>query len=237
MAAAMPWRTRATTHGRYRLGSATRTSSTRCVTPNLRRIDLRTSGDNRRSLRHRPLPRFDSEQFRSAPKASHASTHKHLRCQTLTSLSFGDKRLFREVSKPEQLEIPVGLLRERAFVWHHRGHGNSAEARLRRDDPHRASCPAAGRDREGASRNQSRGSSYSLTRRSDVRFREQTGKTYARSEPYRLLPQRSFRKHSLDLPIGLCHGPRNGSVVSSLHCMNDPNWRVTCQATSDDENS
>src|SRR5262249_7212631 len=37
---------------RYRPGLATRTSSTRCVTPNLRRIDLRTSGDNRRSLRH-----------------------------------------------------------------------------------------------------------------------------------------------------------------------------------------
>jgi putative ABC transport system substrate-binding protein len=34
-----------------RLGSATRTSSTRCVTPNLRQIDLRTSGDHRRSLR------------------------------------------------------------------------------------------------------------------------------------------------------------------------------------------
>ena len=52
MAAAMPWPTRATTHGRYRPGSGTKTSSTRCVTPNLRRIDLRTSGDNRRSLRH-----------------------------------------------------------------------------------------------------------------------------------------------------------------------------------------
>src|SRR5262245_41387321 len=37
------------TRGRYRLGLGTRTSSTRCVTPNLRRIDLRTSGDNRRS--------------------------------------------------------------------------------------------------------------------------------------------------------------------------------------------
>src|SRR5215510_9359762 len=50
-AAATPWRTRATTPVRCRLGSATRTSSTRCVTPNLRRIDLRTSGDNRRSQR------------------------------------------------------------------------------------------------------------------------------------------------------------------------------------------
>jgi len=83
---------------------------------------------------------------RVRPKASHASTLKHLRCQTLTSLSFGDKRLFREVSKPEQLDIPAGLPRERAFVWQHRRHGNSTEARLRRDDPHRASCPAAGRD-------------------------------------------------------------------------------------------
>src|SRR5262245_32059665 len=26
-------------------------------------------------------------------------------------------------------------------------------------------------------------------------------------------------KHSLDLPIGLSHRPRDGSVVSSLHCM------------------
>ena len=52
MAAAMPRPTRATTHGRYRPGSSTRTSSTPCATRSLRRIDLRTSGDNRRSLRH-----------------------------------------------------------------------------------------------------------------------------------------------------------------------------------------
>ena len=52
MAAAMPRPTRATTHGRYRPGSGTRTSSTPCATRRLRRIDLRTSGDNRRSLRH-----------------------------------------------------------------------------------------------------------------------------------------------------------------------------------------
>src|SRR5262245_8014386 len=57
MVAAMPWPMPATTHGHYRPGSATRTSSTRCVTPNLRRIDLRTSGDNRRSLRHVEGPR------------------------------------------------------------------------------------------------------------------------------------------------------------------------------------
>ena len=44
MAAAMPWRTPATTHGRYRLGSATRTSSTRCATPSCRRIDSSTFG-------------------------------------------------------------------------------------------------------------------------------------------------------------------------------------------------
>src|SRR5262245_46535193 len=29
-------------------------------------------------------------------------------------------------------------------------------------------------------------------------------------------------KHSLDLPIGLSPRPRDGSVVSSVHCMNDP---------------
>jgi hypothetical protein len=48
--------------------------------------------------------------------------------------------------------------------------------------------------------------------------------------------QAVIRKHSHDLPIGLSHGPRDGSVVSS-HCMNGPNRRVTWQATSDDENS
>ena len=47
----------------------------------------------------------------------------------------------------------------------------------------------------------------------DVRFRGQTGKTYARSEPYRFLPQAVIRKHSLDLPTGLSHRPRAGSVV------------------------
>src|SRR6516225_2972571 len=29
-------------------------------------------------------------------------------------------------------------------------------------------------------------------------------------------------ERSLDLPIGLSHRPRDGSVVLSLHCMNDP---------------
>src|SRR5262249_44067144 len=71
-------------------------------------------------------PHRDSEQFRSAPKVPHASMRKHLRCQRATSRAFGDKRLFREVSKPEQLEIPVGLPRERAFVWQHRGPTNNS---------------------------------------------------------------------------------------------------------------
>jgi hypothetical protein len=31
--------------------------------------------------------------------------------------------------------------------------------------------------------------------------------------------------------------PRNGSVVSSVYCMNDPNRRVTWQATLNDDNS
>src|SRR5262249_57831007 len=153
-----------------------------------------------------------------APKASQASTLKHLRCQTLPSRSFGDKRLFREVSKTGALEIPVALPHERAFVWQHRRHGYSAEARLRRDYPHRASCPAAGRDREGASRNQSRGSSYSLTRRSDVRFGEQTGKTNARSELYRFWLPVVIGKHSFDLPIGLSHTPRwKRGIIPPLH--------------------
>src|SRR5215469_16444737 len=42
--------------------------------------------------------RLDSEQFRSTPKVPHASMHKHLRCQTLTSRVIGDKGLFRRVS-------------------------------------------------------------------------------------------------------------------------------------------
>ena len=51
----------------------------------------------------------DSEQFRPAPKVPHASMRKHLRCQRATSRAFGDKRLFREVSKTGALEIPVAL--------------------------------------------------------------------------------------------------------------------------------
>ena len=35
-------------------------------------------------------------------------------------------------------------------------------------------------------------------------------------------PGHDNRALSRDLPIGLSHGPRDGSVVSSLHCMNDP---------------
>src|SRR5262245_1934617 len=44
-AAATPWRTPATTRGRYSLGSGTRTSGTRCATPSWRRIGSRISGD------------------------------------------------------------------------------------------------------------------------------------------------------------------------------------------------
>jgi hypothetical protein len=35
-------------------------------------------------------------------------------------------------------------------------------------------------------------------------------------------PQLVIRKHSLDSPIGLSHRLGDGNVVSSLHCMNDP---------------
>src|SRR5262249_2683885 len=38
-------------------------------------------------------------------------------------------------------------------------------------------------------------------------------KTFAHSEPYRFLSQRVIWKHSPDLPIGLGHRPRDGSVV------------------------
>src|SRR5262249_300746 len=44
-AAATLWQTRATSPGRCRLGSATKTSNTPFDTPNLHRIGLRTSGD------------------------------------------------------------------------------------------------------------------------------------------------------------------------------------------------
>src|SRR5262245_51085869 len=42
----------------------------------------------------------------------------------------------------------------------------------------------------------------------------------ARSEPYRS-PQAAIREHSLTC-LGLIPRPRDGSVVSSLHCTNDP---------------
>src|SRR5215472_10858655 len=35
-------------------------------------------------------------------------------------------------------------------------------------------------------------------------------------------PHAAIRKHSVDLPMGLSHRPPDESVVSSLHCMNDP---------------
>jgi hypothetical protein len=70
-------------------------------------------------------PRLASEQFRPAPKVPHASMLKHLRCQTLTSRAIGDKRLFREVSKPGPLEYRRALPRA-AFVWHHARHGPNA---------------------------------------------------------------------------------------------------------------
>jgi hypothetical protein len=56
MAAVMPWPTPATTHGRCRHGSGTKTSSTRCATPSWRRIGSRISGDR--------APR-DPAQFRT----------------------------------------------------------------------------------------------------------------------------------------------------------------------------
>src|SRR5262245_48869376 len=46
--------------------------------------------------------------------------------------------------------------------------------------------------------------------------------TFARSELLLVLTRSGLREHSLDLPTGLSHRPRDGSVVSSLHCMNDP---------------
>src|SRR6266540_4526737 len=45
MAAAMPWPTRATTHGHYRPGSGTKTSNTPFDTPSWHRIASRTFGE------------------------------------------------------------------------------------------------------------------------------------------------------------------------------------------------
>jgi hypothetical protein len=39
------------------------------------------------------------------------------------------------------------------------------------------------------------------------------------------------------ITVIISHRPRDGSAVSFFYCMNDPNQRVTWQATSDDENS
>jgi hypothetical protein len=51
--------------------------------------------------------------------------------------------------------------------------------------------------------------------RSEVRFRGQSGKHLV---PLSLIGS----EYPLDLPIGLSHRPPDESVVSFLHCMNDP---------------
>src|SRR6516164_11614027 len=53
----------------------------------------------------------------------------------------------------------------------------------------------------------------------DVRFRGQTGK---QSVPLSLTGSDGRSAGSLDFPTGLGHRPRDGSVVSSRRCMNDP---------------
>ena len=62
-------------------------------------------------------------------------------------------------------------------------------------------------------------------------------KTYARSEPYRFLPRRSFGSIHRTCPIGVTHRPpMKAWYHPSIACMT-PNRRVTWQATSNDENS
>src|SRR5262249_35243425 len=46
---------------------------------------------------------------------------------------------------------------------------------------------------------------------------------------FRGFQPRGNSKASLDLLTGLSHRPRDGSVVSSLHCMNDPQPRATAR--------
>src|SRR5215831_9582502 len=64
-----------TTRGRCRPGSGTRTSSTRCVTPNLRRIDLRTSGDENRAARPRNPAAHHGGVFHCARLTGRISIH------------------------------------------------------------------------------------------------------------------------------------------------------------------
>src|SRR5262245_13082747 len=53
-------------------------------------------------------------------------------------------------------------------------------------------------------------------------FRGANRKTCAHSEPYRFWPRRSFGSIHSTCLSALVRRPRDGSVVSSLHCMNDP---------------
>src|SRR5262249_8166932 len=77
MAAATPWRTPATTHGRYRLGSGTRTSSTQCVTPSWLLIGLGTSGDNRRSPRAALTAPAKGRPKKEGPRGIFTCIHAH----------------------------------------------------------------------------------------------------------------------------------------------------------------
>jgi hypothetical protein len=80
----MPWRTRATTHGRYRLGSATRTSNTPSGTPSWPQIGLRTSGDENLPLsvveRQRLKEISDENRFYCEKWGMKADTHEHILC-------------------------------------------------------------------------------------------------------------------------------------------------------------
>src|SRR5262245_1651775 len=53
-------------------------------------------------------------------------------------------------------------------------------------------------------------------------FRGANRKTCAHSEPYRFWPRRSFGSFHSTCLSALVRRPRDGSVVSSPHCMNDP---------------
>jgi hypothetical protein len=74
--AATPWPMRDTTRGRCRLGSGTKTSSTRCATPSWRRIDSRISGDR--------APR-DPTQFRTG-RVNRAKSKSYVRKPPLAAL-------------------------------------------------------------------------------------------------------------------------------------------------------
>src|SRR6516162_8377810 len=114
----------ATTPGRCRLGSATRTFSTRCGTPSWHRTGSKTSGDRRfvaigvTSAAGAAAPR--TRPFRTFQVYPKSAAGKH--AQAL-ALSIGHiSRLWQQRAFSESVDSARTLSSERAFVWQHAGH-------------------------------------------------------------------------------------------------------------------